>query len=73
MSSIYSESAAHRAAIAAAEGVKQTAIVAAGNSQSAVNAAVLTYARTGLKSAIANNCDTAPWTWLMKSVAGVQA
>jgi hypothetical protein len=45
MSSIYSESAAHRATIAAAEGAKQVAISAAGNSQSAVNAAVLTYAR----------------------------
>jgi hypothetical protein len=73
MSSIYSESSAHRAAIAQAEGAKQVAIGAAGSNQASVNAAVLTYARAGYKSAIANNCDTASWTTLMKSVAGVQA
>jgi hypothetical protein len=73
MSSIYSESAAHRAAIAAAEGTKQTAISAAGNNQASINAAVLTYARACYKSALANNCDTGVWTMLMKSVAGVQA
>jgi hypothetical protein len=73
MSSIYSESAAHRAAIAAAEGTKQVAIAAAGSSQASVNSATLSYARTCLKSAIQNGCDTAPWTWLMRSIAGVQA
>jgi hypothetical protein len=73
MSAIYNENSAHRAAIAAAEGTKQTAISAAGNNQASVNAATLAYARTCLKSAVANGCDTAPWTWLMKAVAGVQA
>jgi hypothetical protein len=72
MSSIYSESSAHRAAIAAAEGARQTAVAAA-STQSAIRTAELTYARAGLKSAIANSCDTAPWTTLMLSLAGVQA
>jgi hypothetical protein len=73
MSSIYSESSAHRAAIAQAEGQKQVSISQAGNNQASINAAVLTYARACLKSAIANGCDTSPWVYLMKSVAGVQA
>jgi hypothetical protein len=43
----------HRAAVAASEGVKQVAVAAAGNSQSAVNAAFVSHYRNCRASALA--------------------
>jgi hypothetical protein len=71
MSSIYSESAAHRAAILAAESTRQSAVLAAGSNQSAIRTAEISYARSCYKSALANNCDASNWTMLLLSL-GVQ-
>jgi hypothetical protein len=72
MSALYSENKTHRDAVVAAEGARQVAVAAA-STQSAVRSAELVYARAGLKSALANSCDTASWVWLLQSLAGVQA
>jgi hypothetical protein len=72
MSSIYSESAAHRAAISAAESTRQSAVLAAGSNQSAIRSAEIVYARACLKSALANSIpDASNWTSLLLSL-GVQ-
>jgi hypothetical protein len=55
MSSITSENRIHAAAVLAAEGVRQTAVAAAGNSQSAVRNAEIAFARACLASAKSNN------------------
>jgi hypothetical protein len=70
MSAPFNENKAHYATILAAEGVRQIAVAAA-TTQSAVRAADLAYARTGLKSAIANGVETASWTMLLAAL-GVQ-
>jgi hypothetical protein len=65
MSAIYSENAAHRAAILAAEGARQSAVGLA-TTQSAVRSAEIVYARACLKSALANGIpDASNWTMLL--------
>jgi hypothetical protein len=68
MSAPFNENKAHYATIVAAEGVRQVAVAAAGSSQSAIRTAELAFARTGLKSAIANGAETASWTMLLQSL-----
>jgi hypothetical protein len=73
MSAPFNENKAHYATILAAEGVRQTAVAAAGNSQSAVRTAEIAFARSGLKSAIQNGVDAGPWTQLLASLGGLQS
>jgi hypothetical protein len=56
MSSSQSDNLTHKGNCNAAEAVRQVAVSAAGNSQSAVTAAEIAYYRTCLASAKANNC-----------------
>jgi hypothetical protein len=67
MSAPYSENKTHRDTVNAAEGVRQVAVAAA-TTQSAIRTAELAFARTGLKSAIANGVETASWTMLLLSL-----
>jgi hypothetical protein len=67
MSAIYNENAAHRAAILAAESTRQSAVSVA-TTQSAIRTAEIAYARSCLKSALANNCDASNWTMLLLSL-----
>jgi hypothetical protein len=71
MSPPFSENKTHYATVIAAEGVRQVAVAAAGSSMSAIRTAEIAYARTGLKSAIANGVETSSWTMLLASL-GVQ-
>jgi hypothetical protein len=71
MSAPFNENKAHYATVVAAEGVRQVAVAAAGSSMSAIRTAELAFARTGLKSAIANGVDAGSWTMLLASL-GVQ-
>jgi hypothetical protein len=70
MSTVYSEVKAHRDAITAAEGVRQTAVAAAAT-QKAVIVAELAFARACYASAIANGCSPYQWTTMLKEL-GVQ-
>jgi hypothetical protein len=72
MSVIFNENKTHRDAIAAAESTRQSAVLAAGSSQSAIRTAEIAYARSCLKSAVSNNCDASNWTTLLLSL-GVQS
>jgi hypothetical protein len=56
MSAIYSENSTHRTNLINAERIRQAAVVA-GASQATVMAAEITYYRSCLSSAIANNCN----------------
>ena len=56
-STTFAQEIAYKTAIITAEGVRQTAIKAAGGSQSAVAAADATYMRALLTSAAANGFD----------------
>jgi hypothetical protein len=70
MSTGYSGRKAHDDAINKSEGVRQQAIAAAGNSQSAVRAAELVHARTCVASSFANNggADAAVWNTMLKEL-----
>lgn len=60
----------HDDAVRAADATRVVAIAAA-STQAAVNSAEIAFARTGLASAIKQNCGTECWTTLLKSL-GVQ-
>ena len=57
MAKVYSENATHRANLDAAENTRQQS-APAGSTQAVFKAADIVYGRSGLASAIANNCAT---------------
>jgi hypothetical protein len=73
MASTYSENKTHRANIASAEGIRQSAVSAAAGNQASVRAAELTFVRSVYASAVANSCGTSQWTTMMNELAKVQS
>jgi hypothetical protein len=58
----------HDAAVSMSESTLQSAVVAAGNNQIAINAAHIVHYRTCLASAIANKCGTEPFVTALKTL-----
>jgi len=62
MSVIHSENATHRAAMLAAEVVRQAAVQAAGATTASIKAAEITFYRTCRASALSNGCSPHQFT-----------
>jgi len=59
---------AHDQTVNKSEGAHQAAVMAAGSSQSAANAAAITHYRNCVVSAIANKCGTDTFTAALRSL-----
>lgn len=70
MSTSKSGNKAYDDSVATAEAARQIAV--AGATQASVNSAEMTFARAGLKAALANGCSPSCWTMLLKHL-GVQS
>jgi hypothetical protein len=68
MSQVVTENATHQTNLRNAEHARQIAYLAAGNSQSAIKAADLAYARSCLTSAQANGCATSQFVVMLREL-----
>jgi len=68
MAVVYSENAQHRANLLAAEQTRAIAYAAAGNSQAAIKAADVAFAKSALASAKANGCGVEQWQTMLKEL-----
>jgi hypothetical protein len=68
MSTVKTGIKAHDDTCSAAEGVRQTAVAAAGGNQATVRQVEITFYRTCLTSAIANNCGVITFMGALRSL-----